>query len=215
MLTTILTPLFIVITTISLLSFGSLADDIAESEVEMTCPESCEVSRRNCKLSCSQIVGGGAKAEKRRECSSACDDELVECNLRCANPTPRPTLKPEPYHDKSCSSACEFKRKDCNEACTKYTGGGAKSAKKTACIRECTEKLDQCKDWCVNPTPRPTPEPTSYKDNPCAEACRVKRIDCEETCTIYVGGGADGGKQADCLNECREINNACMGSCVQ
>lgn len=196
-------------------SYKSRGDNGSGGEEEMTCPESCEESRRNCDLSCSQIVGGGAKADKRRECSSVCDDELVECNIRCANPTPRPTLKPEPYHDKSCSNRCEFKRKDCNESCTKYTGGGAKSARKTACISECAEKLGQCRDWCVNPTPRPTREPEVYEDNPCAEACRAERIDCEETCSIYMGGGAEGGKRTECMNSCGEINDACMSSCAQ
>ena len=209
------TPFLIFVAAIFVFSYPSRGDNGQGGEEEMTCPESCESSRQNCELSCSQIVGGGAKTEKRRECYSACADELGECNRRCANPTPRPTLKPKAYHDKSCPSACEFKRKDCNEACTKYSGGGAKSAKKTACINECSEKLDQCKDWCVNPTQRPTRESKVYESKPCAQACRAERLDCEATCTMYIGGGAEGGKRAECMNRCGDVNDKCMSSCTR
>ncbi len=205
----------IVITALFVFSHASRGDNEALDEKEMTCAESCESYRRNCELSCSQIVGGGAKSEKRRECSDKCGDELGECNLRCLNPTPRPTLKPKAYHNKSCASACEFKRKDCNEACTKYAGGGAKSAKKTTCMKECGMKLDQCKDWCANPTPRPTREPLVDVDNSCAKTCRDKRLDCEATCSIYIGVGSDSGKRIGCMKGCGEVNDRCLSFCSQ
>ena len=190
-------------------SGGKESDDVPE----MTCPESCESARKNCELSCTQIVGGGAKSEKRRECIDACGDELGDCRIRCANPTPRPTLNPEAYHDKTCKDACVYKNKDCNENCTKYIGGGAKGVKRNACVQECGEKLDQCEDRCVNPAPHPKIDPGLYKNNPCASVCAKSRIDCEESCSIYTVGGAEGGKRGKCIMSCNNIENDCIKTC--
>ncbi|MEQ9618216.1 MAG: hypothetical protein RIG61_03470 [Deltaproteobacteria bacterium] len=200
----------IALTVFNIPSFG---DEKPEGVQEMTCPESCESARKNCELSCTQIVGGGAKSEKRRECIYACGDELEDCRIRCADPTPRPTVEPEAYHDKTCRDACVYRNKDCNENCTKYVGGGAKSAKRNACVEECGEKLDQCEDRCVNPAPRPRIDRGLHKNNSCASACANNRIDCEESCSIYTDGGAEGGKREECIMSCNNIENDCIETC--
>ena len=179
------------------------------------CPETCVEKQKNCELSCSQIVGGGAKSEKRRECKRDCEQILKQCKGWCINPTPRPTLPPERYHDKSCPKACELKEKDCREVCTKYIGGGAKSEKRNICNIECAEELKNCKDWCVNPTPRPTLRTDPLADEPCSEKCRYKKLDCESGCSVYMGGGAKSGKKSKCMNECKDFNKKCMSECSE
>ncbi len=211
----LITLIFVPVAALFLFSYSSFGDKESEDAGELSCPESCETARRNCEFSCSQMVGGGAKSEKRRECYKSCGDELGECKVRCTNPTPRPTLEPEPYHDKSCENACVFKHKDCNETCTKYVGGGAKSGKKTACLKECSDVLDRCKYLCVNPDPRPEKKPAVFDNNPCSDACRVERIDCEENCSIYAGGGAEGGKKGECIMRCSDAHDGCMGACAE
>ena len=49
----------------------------ADDSAPVSCPESCAGSRKNCELSCSQIVGGGVESGKKRECFGACADEEV------------------------------------------------------------------------------------------------------------------------------------------
>ena len=186
-----------------------------KSHNAISCPDRCVESRKNCDLSCSQIVGGGAKSRERRECVRDCGAGLGECNERCLNPTPMPTLKPERYHDKSCPNACELKATDCNETCTKYTGGGAKSGKKAICRRDCRENLKNCKNWCANPTPRPTVEPGIYDGVPCGDVCNNKLMSCEETCTKFIGGGAKSGKRTKCNNECRGSFDKCSDLCSE
>ena len=192
---------------------SSQAEEDSKSDDAISCPDRCTQSRKNCELSCSQIVGGGAKAEKRRECKRECAKGLEECNERCVNPTPRPTLKPERYHDKPCEGACEFKAKDCNEICTKYTGGGVKSQKKSVCRKECSKGLEDCKNWCVNPTPRPTLRPNPLSDKPCAEQCKYKKLDCDANCSVYMGGGAKSEKKTKCMFECKDFNDQCLSDC--
>lgn len=187
----------------------------SNSEDETTCPQKCVESRKNCDLSCSQIVGGGAKSRERRECVKECGGEQELCNDRCVNPTPRPTLKPEPYQNKSCANSCEFKAKDCNQQCTKYTGGGAKSGKKAVCRQNCTEGLSNCKNWCVNPTPKPTMRPNLLDDKPCPEVCEIKNFNCEANCTSYIGGGAKSEKRSICMNDCRVENDNCTNQCSE
>lgn len=182
---------------------------------KLSCPDKCVESRKNCDLSCSQIVGGGAKSKERRECVKDCGGEQELCNDRCVNPTPRPTLKPQRYHDKSCPTACEFKAKDCNEVCTKFTGGGAKSGKKASCRNDCKEGLDDCKKWCVNPTPKPTLQPNLFDDMSCPEVCKIKNLNCEASCSSFVGGGAKSEKRAACMNDCRDSNDACTNECSE
>jgi len=178
-----------------------------------TCPQKCTESKKNCELSCSQIVGGGAKSKERRECVKNCDVGLGECNERCVNPTPRPSLKPERYHDKSCPRSCELTATDCNEVCTKYTGGGAKSGKKAICRKECSYGLEDCKNWCVNPTPKPTLKPDPLADEPCPEKCRYKKLYCEASCSVYMGGGAKSEKRSKCMSKCRNFNDECLSGC--
>ncbi len=193
--------------------FSSAIDSKSE-DVPLTCPQKCLESRKNCDLSCSQIVGGGAKSKERSMCVNECGTELDMCNERCLNPTPRPTLKPERYHDKSCARACELKAVDCNEVCTKYTGGGAKSDKKAICRKECSEGLENCKEWCVNPTPKPTLRPNPLEDKPCTEVCKYKLLDCEANCSKYLGGGAKSEKRSKCNIECRDVNDSCLSECI-
>lgn len=181
----------------------------------LSCPDKCVESRKNCELSCSQIVGGGAKAKERRECVNECGVGLEECKERCINPTPRPSLKPERYHDKPCERGCELKATDCNEVCTKYTGGGAKSEKKAICRKECKEGLENCKNWCVNPTPKPTLKPKPIEDMTCPEVCKVKKLDCEAGCSVYLGGGAKSEKRSECMLECRDFNEGCLSGCEE
>ena len=187
----------------------------SNSEDEITCPEKCVESRKNCDLSCSQIVGGGAKSKERRVCVRNCGGEQELCNERCLNPTPMPTLKPERYHDRSCPNVCELKAKDCNTICTKYTGGGAKSDKKSTCRQECGQGLENCKNWCVNPTPRPTKAPGIYDGVSCGDVCKSKLMKCENTCTKFIGGGAKSGKRRACMNECKDYNDACIDDCSE
>ena len=205
----LLVPL-IAFTVVNIPSFGAQEP---EDVPEMTCQQSCDSARKNCELSCTQIVGGGAKSGKRRECVSACGDELGDCRLGCANPTPRPTLEPEAYHDRTCTDACVYKNRDCKENCTKYTGGGAKSVKRNACLQECGEKLGQCEDRCVKPAPGTQADAEPYKNNSCASMCAENRIDCEESCSIYTGGGALGGKRGECIVSCSNIENDCISTC--
>ena len=181
----------------------------------VSCPDKCLESRKNCDLSCSQIVGGGAKSKERRECVKECGVGLEECRERCINPTPRPTQIPERYHDKPCERSCEYKATDCNEVCTKYTGGGALSAKKASCRRECSAGLEKCKTWCVNPTPKPTLMPKPIENMSCPEVCKIKKLDCEAGCSVYLGGGAKSEKRNQCNNECREFNESCMTECAE
>jgi len=124
------------------------SSSIGDNETVGSCPEMCVESRQICELSCSQLVGGGAKSEKRRECIKECGSEQEGCKDRCLNPTPRPTLKPEAYYDKSCTNACELKLVDCNETCTKHVGGGAKSEKWANCRRECRGHYEDCSSLC-------------------------------------------------------------------
>ncbi|NIU86358.1 MAG: hypothetical protein GWN56_03390 [Nitrosopumilaceae archaeon] len=204
--------LLITITILLLLSFVKLNN---AQDTPISCPEKCLESRKNCNLSCSQIVGGGAKSKERRECVNECGVGLEECNERCINPTPRPTQIPERYHDKPCVRGCELKATDCNEVCTKYTGGGAKSKKKAICRRDCREGLQNCKNWCVSPTPKPTPKPKPIESMSCPEVCRIKKLDCESGCSVYLGGGAKSEKRSQCNVECREFNEECLAACSQ
>ncbi|MGB3729090.1 MAG: hypothetical protein WBA70_07570 [Thermodesulfobacteriota bacterium] len=207
---------FLVLNILLLLFVGFLfIPQISNSEDDISCPEKCVESRKNCDLSCSQIVGGGAKSKERRECIKSCDGDQGLCNERCLNPTPKPSLKPERYHDKPCPSSCELKAKDCNQECTKYTGGGAKSSKKAVCRQECSDGFDNCKNWCVNPTPKPTLKPNYLDDQPCPEVCKYKNFDCEASCSIYMGGGAKSGKKSKCMNECRDFNDQCLVGCKE
>lgn len=191
----------------------SFAINSKAEDLPPTCPQKCTESKKNCELSCSQIVGGGAKSKERRECIKKCDAGLGECNERCLNPTPRPTLKPERYHDKSCTKSCELKATDCNEVCTKYTGGGAKSSKKAICRKECKEGLEDCKIWCVNPTPKPTLKPDPLANEPCPEKCKYKKLNCDSRCSVYMGGGAKSEKKSKCMSECRDFNDDCLSGC--
>lgn len=205
-----LLPLLMIIVSMGLLLNPALGED----EIELSCPQECEESRDNCELSCSQLVGGGAKAEKRRECNRGCGNELESCNVRCINPTPRPTLKPEAYHDRTCTNACDLKLVDCNEVCTKFTGGGAKSAKKTVCRNECAESSEYCNKRCADPS---LPKRLNYPTKPelsCSEDCGYKLQHCESGCSVYIGGGAKSGKRAKCVSECKTSYETCSGSCI-
>ena len=198
------------------ISFGFLFNhSMSEDEVILTCPEKCEESRGNCEFSCSQLVGGGAKGEKRRECKRECGEELEACKVRCINPTPRPTLKPEAYHDRACTNACELKLVDCNEVCTKFTGGGAKSEKKTECRNECAESSEYCGKRCADPS---LPKRLNYPEKPdlsCSEDCGYKLQDCESGCSVYIGGGAKSAKRSRCVSQCKVDNEICSGKCSE
>lgn len=186
-----------------------------QDEKVLTCPQKCKEGMVSCRFSCSQLVGGGAKAEKRRECNRGCGKELESCNVRCLNPTPRPTLKPEAYHDRDCSNACELKLVDCNEVCTKFTGGGAKSEKKTRCRNECAESSDYCNKRCADPS---LPKRLNYPTKPelsCTEDCDYKLQDCKAGCSVYIGGGAKSGKRSKCVSECKADYEYCSGSCPE
>ena len=203
--------LFIVIAASGLL----LQPLVSEEEEILSCPEECESSRNTCEHSCSQLKGGGAKGQKRRECTRECGVELEDCKVRCLNPTPRPTIKPEKYYDRACKNACDLKLVDCNEVCTKFTGGGAKSGKKTVCRRECAESSDYCNRRCADPS---LPERLDYPEKPelsCTEDCDYKLQHCESGCSIYVGGGAKSGKRAKCLNQCKASFKSCTGICKE
>ncbi|MFI5321949.1 MAG: hypothetical protein ACHQ6U_00120 [Thermodesulfobacteriota bacterium] len=193
-------------------SWGADARDDSE---EISCPDSCENTGKNCQLSCSQMMGGGVANEKKRQCSEACDKEVTGCVKRCANPTPRPTIKPKPYHDKSCADVCEYRNRDCAEDCTKYMGGGAASVKKTACLNECGEKLDKCTDFCANPGALPTFSPEVYKNTPCSDTCGEKRMECEGTCGMFTDQGAGGGKRGECFQGCKKAEYDCLGACAR
>jgi hypothetical protein len=207
----ILIPLLSVMPRINM-SWEAVAKDDTE---EMSCPESCEDSLENCRMSCSQIVGGGVASEKRKQCSDACDKGLTDCNRGCINPTPRPTMKPGPYHDKPCTGICEYKNKDCAQACTKYTGGAAASVKKSACLKDCGDKLDKCNYMCVNPETAPTFSPGVYENNPCAGPCGEKRKECEGTCGMFTDQGEGAGKRGECLQGCRDVEHNCLDSCAR
>ncbi len=186
-----------------------------EEYIDLTCPQMCEESRDNCEFSCSQLIGGGAKAEKRRECNRGCGKELEGCNVRCLNPTPRPTLKPEAYHDRACRDACDLKLVDCNEVCTKYTGGGAKSGKKSVCRSKCAESSDYCKKRCADPS---LPERLDYPEKPdlsCSEDCDYKLRHCKSGCSVYIGGGAKSGKRSKCVSGCKAGYKSCSGLCSE
>lgn len=197
------------------LVIGSRAEDSKVEDEEMSCPEMCVKSQKNCELSCSQIVGGGAKSKERRSCVKDCGGELEKCKVRCLNPTPKPTLKPERYHNKSCPNACEFKSKDCYQVCTKYTGGGAKSGDRARCQNECRESEEDCKNWCVNPTPKPTLKPDPLEGKPCPEVCGIKKLDCEANCSSFLGGGAKSSKRSECKNDCQNSFDECSDSCLK
>ena len=199
-----------------IVSSGLLLNPVrSEDNTVLSCPEKCEESRDNCEFSCSQLVGGGAKAEKRRECNRSCGKELEGCNVRCINPTPRPTLKPEAYHDRACTNACDLKLVDCNEVCTKFTGGGAKSEKKTRCRSECAESSEYCNKRCADPF---LPKRLDFPGKPelsCSEDCDYKLQDCEAGCSVYIGGGAKSGKRARCVSQCKTGYETCSGSCSE
>ena len=188
------------------------ADDPADSE-EISCPESCDNSRKNCELSCSQIVGGGVESGKKRECFQACGDEEAGCDERCLNPTPPPTFEPEPYSDKTCAGACEFRSRDCSEACTRFIGGGAASVERANCENACGGELDKCSSQCANPAASPTFDPEVLENNPCAGTCAEKLGECEGTCDMFAGDGAGGGKRGECLNACKLVQYDCLNSC--
>lgn len=193
-----------------LMSGGSSAQNEPGAPEEMSCPGECSEARKNCELSCSQIVGGGVDSNKRQRCIAKCGDEEGACNVRCANPTPKPTPKPKAYHDKTCADACEYKNRDCQESCSQFIGGGAQSAKRNVCIKDCGTVLTQCKDWCVNPTPPPTRAPQVRKDSPCAPECGTGRAQCEETCGMY----QDTGKREACASGCQEAEYDCLDACT-
>jgi len=188
---------------------------LSGGEIILTCPQECEESKDNCELSCSQLVGGGAKGEKRRECIRECGTELRSCNKRCLNPTPRPTLKPEAYHDRVCLKACDLKLVDCNEVCTKHTGGGAKSKKKTACRKECAESSEYCGKRCADPSLPKRPDYTPKPELGCVEGCDYKLQHCEAGCSVYIGGGAKSAKRAKCISECKTNYESCPGLCKE
>ncbi len=196
-------------------AFSTEAVENSKQDNADSCPGRCIESRKNCDLSCSQIVGGGAKSRERRLCVIDCGTGQEECNERCLNPTPKPSLKPERYHDKSCPNSCEFKAKDCNQECTKYTGGGAKSEKKAMCRQECNDGLSNCKNWCVSPTPKPTLKPNPIDDKPCPEVCKYKNQDCEVNCSAYIGGGAKSEKRSKCMSECKDFTDQCLNGCKE
>ena len=202
---------------LGLVTGSGLVLNLAQSEDQklLTCPEECEDKRQACEQDCSQLVGGGAKSKERRECKRECGTELESCNYRCLHPTPKPTLKPEAYHDKACTRACELKLMDCNEVCTKFTGGGAKSGKKAACRDDCAESADYCAQRCADPS---LPERTHVFDKPelsCREDCDFKLDHCRAGCSVYVGGGAKSEKRARCVDQCEERHVECSGACEE
>ena len=180
---------------------------------EVSCPASCAESRKNCELSCSQIMGGGVESGKKRECMAACPGEEVSCNERCANPTPRPTLKPKAYSDRSCSDACEYMNRDCKEDCTKHVGGGASGVKRAKCENECDTEIDKCISSCSNPSPAPVNDPAVYENNPCSDACTSERGKCEGTCSMFSDDGANGGKRGECMSGCEGAEYSCLEAC--
>lgn len=186
-----------------------------DPEAGMSCPEECDLSRQNCETACSQIKGGGAKAGKRRECERECADEREQCGYRCLHPTPKPTLRPERYHDKSCADACALKKSDCYQSCTKYTGGGAMGQKRAECRQDCESAESDCESWCVNPTPRPTREPSPYSGLSCPQICGQKLSDCEQGCSKFKGGGAKSQMRNRCISECGDINDSCLNDCSE
>ena len=178
-----------------------------------SCPESCDNSRKNCELSCSQIVGGGVESGKKRECYEACAGEKAGCDEGCINPTPRPTLEPEPYSDKTCAGACEFRRRDCIQACTRHIGGGAASVDRANCENACGQELDKCSGQCASPAAPPTYGPQVFENNPCAGSCAEKLGACEGNCSMFAGDGKDGGKRGECMSGCKNVENDCLSSC--
>ena len=205
----------LIIFVIMTLAFISYAQESGDKDKEVSCPNKCITSQKNCELSCSQIVGGGAKSKERRACIKDCGDELEPCKQRCLNPTPKPALKPERYHDKSCPNACEFKSKDCYQVCTKYTGGGAKSGDRARCQNECRQSEEDCKHWCVNPTPKPTLRPDPLENKTCPEVCNIKKFDCEANCSSFIGGGAKSSKRSECMNDCQDSYSECSDFCLE
>jgi len=201
---------------VAIVSLGSVFTPVrSEDGIVPTCSQMCRESQDNCELSCSQLVGGAAKGEKRRECNRGCGKELHDCNLRCLNPTPRPTLKPEAYHDRACTNACDLKLIDCNEVCTKFTGGGVKSKKKTACRSECAESSEYCAMRCADPS---LPKRLNYPAKPelsCSEDCGYKLRGCEAGCSVYIGGAAKSGKRSKCVSQCKTGYESCSGSCPE
>jgi hypothetical protein len=182
----------------------------ADDAPEIPCPESCDNSRKNCEFSCSRIVGGGVESGKKRECLATCADEEVECDKRCLNPTPRPTLEPEPYSDKTCAGACEYRSRDCIESCTKHVGGGAASVERAACEKDCGEELGKCNNLCANPAPAPAFNPEVYENNPCSATCASKLGECEGNCSMFSG---EGGKHGECMEGCKNAEYECLTSC--
>lgn len=185
----------------------------ADDPGEVSCPGVCAESRKNCELSCSQIMGGGVESGKRRECFGVCADEEVSCNERCLNPTPRPTIKPGAYSDKPCSGACEFTSKDCKVNCTKYMGGGASGVKRMKCENDCDDELGKCMNRCSNPSPAPVMDPAVYENNPCSGACSSELEKCEGTCAMFSGEGENGGKRGECMTGCKGAEYNCLESC--
>jgi hypothetical protein len=185
----------------------------ADDPGPVSCPESCAGSRKNCELSCSQIVGGGVESGKKRECFGACADEEVSCNERCLNPTPRPTLKPGAYSDESCSGACGFMSRDCKEACTKHVGGGAAGVERAKCENACDNELDKCTSRCSSPTPAPVIDPGVYENNPCSGECSSELEKCEGTCAMFSGEGENGGKRGECMTGCKGAEYNCLEAC--
>jgi hypothetical protein len=187
--------------------------DGTDGSPQVSCPDSCDNSRKNCELSCSQIVGGGVESGKKRECYEACANEEVGCDERCLNPTPRPTLKPESYSDETCAGACEFRRRDCIQACTRHVGGGAASVERANCETSCGEALDKCNNLCANPAPPPSFDPQVFEDNPCSGTCAEKLGGCEGNCSMFSREGDDGGKRGECMRGCKDVEYNCLSSC--
>lgn len=187
----------------------------SKDERPLSCPDECEESKKSCEQDCSQLVGGGAKSEKRRECKRECGTELESCNYRCLHPTPRPTLKPEAYHDRACARACKLKLTDCNEVCTKFTGGGAKSGKKAACRNDCSDSSEYCLKRCADPSLPKRTEVFEKPDLSCGEECDYKLQHCESGCSVYVGGGAKSEKRARCVSGCKDRFETCSDACTE
>jgi hypothetical protein len=182
----------------------------ADDAPELTCPESCDDSRKNCELSCTQIMGGGVESGKKRECMVACADAEVACDESCLHPTPRPAPKPAPYSDKTCSSACDYKNRDCKVNCTKHTGGGAAGVERAKCERDCDDVLDKCSDLCANPAPAPAFDPEVLENNPCSATCSAGLGECEANCSMFSG---EGGKRGECMQGCKTAEYECLSSC--
>lgn len=159
------------------------------------------------------MMGGGAEIGKKRECFEACANEEAGCGERCLNPTPRPTLKPEPYSGETCGGACESRSRDCVQACTRHVGGGAASVERVNCETSCGEALDKCNNLCANPDPPPTFDPEVFENNPCAGICAEKLGECEGTCSMFAGEGEDGGKRGECMRGCKDVEYNCLSSC--